>query len=233
MYLFSSIKLVPMFFFTALTGCIQVSIKPIYDLSACHSNVIELLVKQKILAPEGLSNSHKPLGYKAGCADLNGDGHQEVFILMQNFWFCGTGGCSAFIFNDKGNKLSQMSVTDEPVLLSDNKNNGWRTIYVWSDDAMREMNFDGEKYPRNPSMEAVYHNEHEIKIAHAQAMASEIYQQDGHQLKLVRDVPIFQPAYLYTFSFLHYGDTEMEYFINVNMKTDHMYLTTRLLTPPN
>ncbi|WP_095210432.1 hypothetical protein [Endozoicomonas ascidiicola] len=229
MHLFSPIKRIPVLFLTVLAGCSQVSTKPLSDLSACHSDVVELLVQQKILAPEGLSNSEKPIGYKAGCADLNGDGRQEIFVLMQSLWFCGTGGCSAFIFDNQGNELSQMSVTDEPVLLSDNKNNGWRAIYVWSDGAMRKMNFDGEKYPGNPSMQPVYHNEHEIKAAHAKAMASEIYQQDGHQLKLVRDVPIFQPAHLYTFSFLHYGDPTVEYLMTVNMKTNEQELTTRPL----
>ncbi|MGB0361386.1 MAG: hypothetical protein ACPGEF_08275 [Endozoicomonas sp.] len=211
-------------------GCSQVEKKPAVEAESCNSSLVEQLVKQKILGLEGVTNSEKLISYKAGCADLNGDGHQEVLVLMQGIWFCGTGGCSAFIFDDQGNKLSQMSMTDEPILLSAKKHDCWHDLYVWSDGAMRIMAFDGKSYPDNPSMQPIYHNESEIKAAYEKVMTTDIYQQDGHQLRLVKDIPIFHPFQTYTFSFLHYGDPDVEYLMDVNMSNGQLNLTTRPLS---
>jgi len=92
--------------------------------------------------------------------DLNGDGHQDALVLLENpMYFCGTGGCTLLVF--KGTKsgfefVSRSSLIRGPVLVSDTKTHGWRDLVVEvSGGGMTPkrvaLKYTGSKYPLNPS----------------------------------------------------------------------------------
>ncbi len=105
------------------------------------SDPIEKMVFEQILEPEGLTDRSYSFDY--GYADLNGDTEDEVFVLMQDPYFCGTGGCSAYLFNSSFEKMNTFTVVKKPVLISHTDTNGWKSITVWSDGALRLLKYDG------------------------------------------------------------------------------------------
>lgn len=166
---------------------------------------------------------------KYGQADLNGDGRLETLVLMTDINYCGNGGCTAFLCSDQGGQISSMTVTREPVLLSDHATNGWKDFYVWSDGSLRLMAYDGKRYPGNPSVAPKYDQSVRINKAEQLVRNSEIFIQDGYQLKRVEEVPIFQSADVFAFSFLHYGDPDFQYLVTVNVRTEQVEISTRPL----
>jgi putative lipoprotein len=92
--------------------------------------------------------------------DLNGDGHQDALVLLENpMYFCGTGGCTMLVF--KGTKsgfkfVSRSSLIRGPVLVSDTKTHGWRDLIVEVSGGgiapkKVALKYTGSKYPMNPS----------------------------------------------------------------------------------
>jgi len=92
--------------------------------------------------------------------DLNGDGHQDALVLLQNpMYYCGTGGCTMLVF--KGTKsgfefVSRSTLIRSPVLVSDTKTHGWRDLLVevsggGATPKKVALKFTGGKYPLNPS----------------------------------------------------------------------------------
>jgi hypothetical protein len=92
--------------------------------------------------------------------DLNGDGHQDALVLLQNpILFCGTGGCTMLVF--KGTQsgfefVSRSSLIRGPVLISDTKTHGWRDLIVEVSGGgiapkHVALKYTGRKYPLNPS----------------------------------------------------------------------------------
>ncbi|MFA0086679.1 hypothetical protein [Vibrio sp. 10N.261.51.F12] len=185
---------------------------------------VDILVNQKILIPQKLTD--KDYKFKAGVADLNNDGNSEIMVLMQDSYFCGSGGCNAYIFDAKGHQISAMTVTREPILRSDRRSNGWSDILVWSDGALRTMEYDGQSYPSNPSVQKEFDRSVEQEIAQKNAEIQEIYVQDGYDLSFVEEVPILSFSHRYQFVFKHYGDPEHDYLLTVNMRTGESTLDT-------
>lgn len=180
---------------------------------------VERLVMEDILGAEKLDGSVKEYQYSAGASDLNGDGSEEIFVLMQDTYFCGSGGCTGFLFSDKGELISRMSVTREPVLVANRKTNGWNDLYVWSNGSLRVMSFDGKSYPANPSTEREYNRDRERDTARQTLEVQEVYVQDGYDLKEITELPIFSPAHVYQFSFKHHGDPQHLYMYVIDMVT--------------
>jgi len=91
--------------------------------------------------------------------DLNGDGHPDALVLLENPYWCGTGGCTLLVF--KGTEtgfefVSRSSLIRSPVLVSETKSHGWRDLIVEvSGGGMAPkrvaLKFTGSKYPLNPS----------------------------------------------------------------------------------
>jgi putative lipoprotein len=92
--------------------------------------------------------------------DLNGDGHLDVLVLLQNpIYFCGTGGCTMLVF--KGTQagfefVSRSSLIRGPVLVSETKTHGWRDLIVEVSGGgiapkQVALKYTGSKYPLNPS----------------------------------------------------------------------------------
>ena len=83
--------------------------------------------------------------------DLNDDGRKEIFVGLIGSYFCGSGGCTQFLFDDQGNVITRFTVADYPVVIDTHKTNGWNDLFIHSGSKDRVVQFDGKKYPSNPS----------------------------------------------------------------------------------
>ncbi|WP_237486300.1 hypothetical protein [Vibrio hippocampi] len=189
-------------------------------------NIIRL-VNDDILKPEGLDPTEKEYQFKVGEADLNGDGHQELMIVMQDPYFCGSGGCSAYLINYKGEVVTKMSVVREPILLANRESQGWKDFYVWSDGSLRQMSFEDGTYPSNPSVEPKYNRDKELNTATKFIEVQEVYVQDGYDLVHIQDVPIFFPAHTYQFRFRDYGQPNQSHIATLDMVTGDLQLESQ------
>ncbi|MGR5063346.1 hypothetical protein [Photobacterium sp. DNB22_13_2] len=187
------------------------------ELQVVSDSKIAEWVDNSILAPQGLSLAQDNIRYLKGSADLNRDGFAEHFILIQDSYFCGTGGCTAVIFDNKGNILSQMSVVKTPVLLVESSSNGWQDFMVWSNGAFRLMKNNGVSYPSNPSLEPSIDRVANQQAAMAKVIETELYQQDGYDIIPFETLKIWAPANIYDFTFKHYGDPHVVYHADVDM----------------
>ncbi len=84
--------------------------------------------------------------------DLNEDGKKEIFVGLTGSYFCGSGGCTQLILDDQGNVISTFSVSGYPVIIDNNKTNGWKDLFIYSGSKNRIVKFDGKTYPSNPSV---------------------------------------------------------------------------------
>lgn len=88
--------------------------------------------------------------------DLNDDNSKEIFVGFTGTYFCGSGGCSFMIINNSGEEVSNFTVSDFPVVLDSNKTNGWKNLIVKSKGRYHLLQFNGKKYPPNPSTAPIY-----------------------------------------------------------------------------
>ncbi|GMQ48947.1 hypothetical protein [Vibrio sp. 10N] len=203
-----------------MQGCNEYTSEPRPEVFTLDN--IDRLVVEDILVPEKLDPRDKDYRYLAGAADLNGDGRDELMVLMQDPYFCGSGGCMAYLFDDKGVVLHRMTVTEVPILLSNRVHNGWKDLYVWSDGSLRTLTYDGTGYPSNPSVAPAYDRQLELEAAQSRVEVQEVFVQDGYDLKQVTDVPIFYPVHSYQFTFRHHGDPDNLYHVSIDMVTGEM-----------
>lgn len=92
--------------------------------------------------------------------DLNGDGKLETIVYLSGPTLYGSGGCSAIIFkqvNGDYEKLSQFTLVNTPIIISNNKTNGYKDIIMYVngggiDPFYALLKFDGTAYPSNPSI---------------------------------------------------------------------------------
>jgi hypothetical protein len=83
--------------------------------------------------------------------DLNEDGKKEKFVGLTGTYFCGTGGCTQFILDYQGNVITKFTVSGYPIVIDQNKTNGWKDLFIRSGNKDRIVKFDGKNYPSNPS----------------------------------------------------------------------------------
>lgn len=87
--------------------------------------------------------------------DLNGDSINEIFAGLTGPYFCGSGGCTIYLFKNDGTVLTRFTVADYPIVVSDSKTMGFKDLIIKSNGQNHLMKFDGKKYPSNPSLEPV------------------------------------------------------------------------------
>jgi cation transporter-like permease len=102
--------------------------------------------------------------YLYGYADLNNNGSDEVFILMQTEEYCTKTGCQGYLFNHTQKKLAQWVNIYQPILLADESHNGWRDILI-ADDSIKINTLKIEDclalnvhQPLSESIEAIEHS---------------------------------------------------------------------------
>jgi len=88
--------------------------------------------------------------------DLGDDNSKEIFVGLTGPYFCGNGGCTILLLDNKATVITSFSVTDYPVIVANTKTNGWKDLVLYSGRKYRLVKFDGKKYPSNPSMQPVF-----------------------------------------------------------------------------
>ena len=98
--------------------------------------------------------------HKIAQVDLNGDGHEDALVLMENpMAFCGTGGCTMLVFKGTPSGfefVSRSTLIRGPVLVSETKTLGWRDLIVEVSGGgiapkQVALKYTGSEYPLNPS----------------------------------------------------------------------------------
>jgi len=100
--------------------------------------------------------------YKYAFGDLNEDGIDDAVVLITGNGYCGSGGCALVIFKGIAGSyklISYSTISNEPILLLNEKRKGWHTLSVRVAGGGIEpgqvlMRFNGTKYPLNPTMQA-------------------------------------------------------------------------------
>ncbi|MBM7619933.1 hypothetical protein JOC95_001785 [Bacillus tianshenii] len=93
--------------------------------------------------------------------DLNNDKEPETFVYLTGPFVCGTGGCSALIFQQiegEYNLVSQFTLVRAPIIIRDRMTNGWNNIIMYvsgggMEGRYKELIFNGNAYPSNPSVQ--------------------------------------------------------------------------------
>jgi hypothetical protein len=205
----------------SLVGCSSLDDTQVREAEVNHttSEMISSWVDKQILAPAGLSLEKDNIRYLKGSADLNSDGNAEHIVLMQDRFFCGSGGCMGFLFDNNGKVINRMSVAKTPVVLADSYSHGWQDFMVWSNGSYRLMSYNGETYPSNPSLEPAVNRDATTQAAIANVMASELYQKDGYDIMPAQASELWSPANVYHFTFKHSGDSNRIYRATVDMNS--------------
>lgn len=105
-------------------------------------------------------NSNDDVRYYYNRLDLNGDGRLETIVFLTGPKLCGSGGCSAVIFkqeNSQYEKLSEFTLVNTPIIISNKKTNGYKDIIMQVSGGGIEpfyahLRYDGVTYPSNPSL---------------------------------------------------------------------------------
>jgi hypothetical protein len=84
----------------------------------------------------------------------------EALVYMPGADFCGSGGCTCFVFAARGGEyrlVSRLSLTRPPIIVSSHRTNGWSDLVVFVSGGGIQpgyyavLPFDGAKYPENPT----------------------------------------------------------------------------------
>jgi hypothetical protein len=95
--------------------------------------------------------------WRHALTDLNGDRVDDAVVLVTDPAWCGSGGCTLWVF--KGSRRgfalqSQSSVSDVPIRVSPIVVAGWKSLIVHSRGRGAVlMRFSGTRYPANPSLQ--------------------------------------------------------------------------------
>lgn len=105
----------------------------------------------------------KETRYYYNCIDLNGDGVNEIFVEVVGPFTSGTGGDSAVIYKDNNGTLEEISdftLIRNPIIISDEKSNGWNDIIVeYSGGGAPKkyaiLKYDGNKFSKVNESETI------------------------------------------------------------------------------
>lgn len=198
-----------------ITGCQTLTV--IQENKSINSkfNDLDAFIQANILNETDLDIYKDKITYNYSFHDLNNNGKYELMIVLKSSWFCGSGGCSTYLFNDKGEPLSDNILTTTPILTTQNKTNGYKDIVLWNNGGYKLMKFTGKQYPSNPTIET---ENYDLRVEKAidKIKNTSIFQQDGYDLKNISYNKILKPINIHQFSFKHYGDPEFSYLATYN-----------------
>ena len=93
--------------------------------------------------------------------DLNGDKQPEVLVYLFGRTMCGTGGCTALVFQSVKGKyklVADISLARNPIIVSQRRTNGWNDLIMFVVGGSplpgyyAVWRFDGRKYPDTPTV---------------------------------------------------------------------------------
>ena len=98
--------------------------------------------------------------YVAAWADLDGDRQPEAIVSLFSSSFCGTGGCTLYVFTGAGSswrQVSEIMIINAPIRVLMTRSHGWLDLSVQVAGGggrafVARLSFNGRRYPGNPSM---------------------------------------------------------------------------------
>ncbi|EJO5347041.1 hypothetical protein NRP93_001108, partial [Clostridium botulinum] len=125
----------------------------------CSQKQRDKKLEKALIKEFDLDQYKDSIRYYYNKVDLNEDGNPEIFAYVVGMPVCGTGGCSAAIFEDNKGEyklLARFSLVNNPVIISNNKTNGYKDIIMnvyggGIENFFALIKYDGTTYPSNPS----------------------------------------------------------------------------------
>lgn len=132
---------------------IALASKAVDPVQTSLRQAIASYMKQQGATPDA---SHR---FFADYIDLNGDGTQDALVVFNSSDWCGTGGCTMLVFQGQNKTfrlVSESSLVNPPLTVSETKTKGWRDLIVdvsggGAAPKKVALKYDGKKYPDNPS----------------------------------------------------------------------------------
>ncbi|UNK48076.1 hypothetical protein MNR01_09770 [Lysobacter sp. S4-A87] len=100
--------------------------------------------------------------HRDASVDLDGDGIDDLLMLLDDQNWCDAGGCTLLVFRGgaDGYRLVSDSVsTRAPIAVADRMNRGWHDLMVTvgseGESGVVALEFDGTRYPSDPTMGAL------------------------------------------------------------------------------
>lgn len=104
----------------------------------------------------------KTTRYYFNYVDLNNDSVSEVLVYIFWGYFCGTGGCDAYLFKQIKNKfvlVTHFGPVRNPIVVSEKYTKGWKSLIFFNSGGginsgfYSVCRFNGSGYPDNPTVE--------------------------------------------------------------------------------
>ena len=83
----------------------------------------------------GMKGHQERPPFRHALTDLNADGQVDAIVLLLGSSWCGSGGCNMLVFsgtNDRFTFVSASTITNEPIRVSPENAQGWKTLIVYS-----------------------------------------------------------------------------------------------------
>lgn len=106
-------------------------------------------------------DSENPVYYYYNRVDLSRDGKPEVLVYVFGRSVCGTGGCSALVFQAEDNEyklISEIVPARNPIIVSQSHTHGWKDLIMLvvgggvQSGYYAVLEFNGQQYPQNPTV---------------------------------------------------------------------------------
>ncbi|GGE37390.1 hypothetical protein GCM10007421_09080 [Halopseudomonas oceani] len=122
-------------------------------LSACATGVTQTPLETALVAQFGEDIPE----HQRVLIDLNGDGFNDALIYAQGPDWCGSAGCTLFVYKGgaKGfSLLSRSTVVQLPLVVSAQRSAGWNDLIVHArGQGQVVLRATAEGYPLNPSLQ--------------------------------------------------------------------------------
>jgi len=125
------------------------------DAPAKEDKTVELIQKQlTVLLKKDLpAMTAKDRFFYYDAFDLNNDQKNEYFVGFSNPYFCGSGGCTAYLLNNDGSLINTFTVTDFPIYVTTLTTDNFYDLIIKSGGKLHHIKMKNGKYPSNPSIE--------------------------------------------------------------------------------
>jgi hypothetical protein len=133
-----------------VTGAADLSDAPPRDDKAVGLIRKQLLVLLKKDLP-AMTMDNRFFYYEA--FDLNNDKKNEYFVGFSNPYFCGSGGCSAYVLNPDGSLMNSFTVTNFPIFVATSATENYYDLIMESGGIFHLVKMKNGKYPSNPSVQ--------------------------------------------------------------------------------